>query len=58
MNSTRQNALQGVSHAEFSADRGSLKVRAELGGVDRMQRFLILLLLAMGLFDSLVFLGM
>jgi len=58
MNSTRQNALQGVSRAEFTADRGSLRVRAELGGVDRMQRFLVLLLLGMGLFDSMVFLGL
>ena len=58
MNSTRQNALQGVSRAEFTADRGSLRVRAELGGVERMQRFLVMLLLGMGLFDSLVFLGL
>jgi hypothetical protein len=58
MNSTRQNALQGISHAEFSANRGSLRVRAELGGVDRMQRFLVFLLIGLGLFDSLVFIGL
>ena len=58
MNSTRQNALQGVSRAEFTTERGSLRVHAELGGVERMQRFLVLLLLGMGLFDSLMFLGL
>ncbi|MBM3137069.1 MAG: hypothetical protein FJZ98_02655 [Chloroflexi bacterium] len=54
--STRQNALLGISRAEFTAERSSLKVRAELGGVDRMQRFLIILLVGLGLFDSLIFL--
>lgn len=58
MNSTRQNALLGVSRAEFNAERGSLRVRAELGGVDRLQRFLILLMLGLGLFDSLIFIGL
>ena len=57
-NSTRQNALLGISRAEFTAERSSLKVLAELGGVDRMQRFLIILLVGLGLFDSLVFLGL
>jgi len=56
--STRQNALLGVSRAEFTAERSSLKVRAELGGVDRMQLFLIVLLVGLGLFDSLIFLGL
>lgn len=53
--STRQGALLGVSRAEFTADRSSLRVRAELGGVDRMQRFLIILLVGVGTFDSLLF---
>ncbi len=58
MNSTRQNPLQGISYADFTIEHSSLQVRAELGGVDRLQRFLVLLLLGMGMFDSLVFLGL
>lgn len=54
-NSTRQNSLLGISKAEFTAERSSLRVRAELGGVDRMQRFLLFLLLGLGLFDSVLF---
>jgi hypothetical protein len=56
--STQQNALLGISRAEFTAERSSLKVLTELGAVDRMQRFLIILLVGLGLFDSLVFLGL
>jgi len=58
MNSTRQNPLQGISYADFTIEHSSLQVRAELGGVDRLQRFLVLLLLGVGMFDSLVFLGL
>jgi len=54
-NSTRQNALLGISRAEFIAERSSLRVRAELGGVDRMLRFMVILLVGLGIFDALLF---
>jgi len=54
-NSTRQNALLGISRAEFTAERSSLRVSAELGGVDRMLRFLAILLVGLGIFDALLF---
>ncbi len=53
-NSTRQSALMGISRAEFNADRSTLSVRAELGGVERLQRFLLFILLGVGIFDTLV----
>ncbi len=57
-NSTRQNALLGVSRAEFSAEHHALRVSAQLGGVERIRRSLIILLVSLGVFDSLVFLAL
>jgi len=58
LNSTRQNALLGVSRAEFSADQGSLKVQAAMGGVDRLTRSLLFIILGLGAFDTVLFTGL
>jgi hypothetical protein len=51
LNSTRQNPLLGASQIELSIRGNELKVNAQLGGVDSMQRFLMRFpfLLGMGL---------
>ncbi len=53
--STKQNALLGVSRAEFSLGHSALTVKAELGGAERMQKMLLLILLGLGGFDVLLF---
>ena len=57
-NSTRQNALLGISRGEFSFSRSTITIHAQLGGVERMSRFLLFLLLGIGVFDALVFTGL
>lgn len=57
-NSTRQSGLKGISRAEFNAGHSTLSVRAELGGVERLQRFLLFLLLGVGVFDTLMLTGL
>ena len=57
-NSTKQNALMGISHAEFEAGHSTLSVKAQLGGVERMQNFLIFLLLGLGVFDAILLTGL
>lgn len=49
LQSTRQNPLLGASQVELSAERTTLALEAELGGVDSMRRFLIVLPLALGM---------
>jgi len=56
--STKQNALLGVSRAEFSLGHSALTVNAELGGAERMQKMLLLFLLGLGGFDVLLFTGL
>ncbi len=57
-NSTKQSALLGISRAEFSLGHSALTVKAELGGVERMQKFLLFILLGLGSFDVLLFTGL
>jgi len=57
-NSTRQNALLGISRVEFSAERSSLVVNAELGGLDRFQRLMLIFMIGVGAFDSLLLLAL
>ncbi|MDO9546922.1 MAG: hypothetical protein Q7J07_09280 [Pelolinea sp.] len=57
-NSTRQNALLGISRGELSFSRLSISINAELGGVDRMARFLLILLLGMGAIQAIIFTGL
>ena len=57
-NSTKQDALMGITRAEFDLSRSALTVRAELGGVERMQKFLLFILLGLGAFDVLLFTGL
>ena len=57
-NSTRQNALLGISRAEFSAEHSSLVVKAELGGLDRFQRLMLIFMIGLGAFDSLLLLAL
>jgi len=57
-NSTRQNALSGMSRGIFSFSRSTISIDADLGGVDRMSRFLLFLLAGMGIFNTLVFTGL
>lgn len=40
MNSTKQNPLLGATRIAIEADHGELHLDAELGGVERMRRFL------------------
>lgn len=49
MNSTKQNPLVGASEVIVHVDQGRLTVVAELGGVAKMQRFLIRFPLLLGL---------
>jgi len=56
--STRQHPLQGITRAEFNASRSALTVKAELGGVDWLARFILILVLGMAAFDTLLFTGL
>jgi hypothetical protein len=55
MNSTRGNPLLGASQITLTADAGRIELQAELGGVRRMRRFLVVLLLGLSLLDVVVF---
>jgi hypothetical protein len=59
MNSTRQSALVGASRIHIRGGRGELAVEADLGGVERLARFITLfplgLSLSLGLFFCVVF---
>lgn len=52
---SRQEALLGVSRAVFTAGGSTLEVRAELEGVDRLMRRLLTLILALAAFDLALF---
>lgn len=49
MNSTRQNPIVGVSKITLTQRGGNITAEAELGGVDRMQRFLMWFPMLLGL---------
>lgn len=59
MNSARQSALVGASRIHIRSGRDELAVEADLGGVERMSRFVtlfpIVLVLVLGVILSLVF---
>jgi hypothetical protein len=59
MNSTRQSALVGASRIHIRGGRGELALEADLGGVERMARFVTLfppgLGLALGVLLGVVF---
>jgi hypothetical protein len=57
MRSNRQDPILGVSRIHISADRSQLIVDAELGGVDRMRRFLTYFPVSMALGFILLFGG-
>jgi hypothetical protein len=54
MNSTRQSPLVGASRVRIMNRQGELAVEAELGGVERMSRFVTLFPLGLGLVLGLV----
>jgi hypothetical protein len=49
-----QNALLGISHAEFSCTGSRLTVQAELGGVDRFKNKMMSLMVGVGIFNALI----
>ena len=53
--STRQNALLGMSRGELTFSRSTVSINAEMGGVDRMGRFLLFLLMGMGTINAAIF---
>lgn len=53
--STKQNALLGMSRVEFNLRPATLGIKAELGGVAKMQRFLQYILVGLCLFDVILF---
>ncbi len=55
MNSTRESALVGASQIQVHGTRGELTLNADLGGVERMARFVILFPLGLGLALALFF---
>jgi hypothetical protein len=54
----QQHALQGISRAEFALGPTRLSVKAELGGVERLQKSMLLVVLGLGSFDVLLFTGL
>ncbi len=54
----QQHALQGISRAEFSFSPTKLSVKAEMGGVERLQKAMLLILLGLGSLDVLLFTGL
>ena len=56
--STRQNPLLGISRASFELGRSSISIDAELGGLNRMTKLLLIILVGVGLFDSATFFGL
>jgi len=57
-NSTRQNTLLAMSRAEFTFSRSKIDLQAELGGIDRMARLLLFLILGLGILDTAIFFGL
>ena len=57
-NSTRQNALMGMSHGIFNFSRSIISIKAILEGVDHISRFLLFLFLGIGAFNALIFTGL
>jgi len=53
--SSRQDALLGISRAVFTAAGSTLEVHAELEGVDRLMRRLLFLILGLAFFDLALF---
>lgn len=53
--SAQDSPLSGISRAEFNLDRFSLNVKAELGGVEKMRRYLLIVLLGSSIFDAVLF---
>lgn len=56
--STHQNALLGMSRGELFFSPSHISINAELGGVDRTARFLLILMLGMGAINAIVFTGL
>jgi hypothetical protein len=55
MNSTRQSALLGASRIRIGSGHGELSIEAELGGVERMSRFVRRFPIGLGLLLAVVF---
>ena len=55
MSSTRQNPLRGASDVKITIDFSSITLDAELGGVEKMKKFLIYFISGMALFFVLLF---
>lgn len=56
MNSSRENAIRGVTEARVLSDRGVIEIQAELGGVARLGRFVTLFPLVLGVVLAMIFL--
>jgi hypothetical protein len=57
-NSSKQNALLGMSSGEFTISHGTISLLARLGGVDRMAHILLFILIGLGSVQALVFIGL
>ena len=57
-NNTRQNALLGISRAEFNAEHSRLAVKADLGGLDRFQKIMLTLMIGAGALDALLLIAL
>ncbi len=55
MNSSRESALVGASRVHVNKGNGELTMEADLGGVQRMARFVMLFPISMCLFLALLF---
>lgn len=53
--SAQDSPLLGISRAEFNFSRFTLNVKAELGGVEKIRRFLLFVLLGSCVFDAVLF---
>lgn len=53
--STRQSALLGISNAVFDFGRSHITIDAELGGLHRMARWLLIILIGVGIIDAAIF---
>jgi hypothetical protein len=55
INSTRENPLKGISEASIIARSSAIEIKATLGGVEKMKRFLTFFPLGMALLFLIVF---
>ncbi|HEV7376975.1 MAG TPA: hypothetical protein VGN95_19820 [Pyrinomonadaceae bacterium] len=55
INSTRENPLKGISEASIIARSSTIEIKATLGGVEKMKKFLIFFPLGMALLFLIVF---